>query len=424
MAALGWAGSPAHAQTRAVPGSLHAVAPPETEPAPPAAVPEAIPLVRNGRDTPFCAAPEAAFRFSVDAKATELRLRFEVAPKGAVNVFLQPERGVGATSDSPEQLLGGVSGSTTFVVGQSSSPPLRPGVMYRLRLESAVVAGGFFSLTEVQPPKSSPPSAWMRWLKAPPAGVGVALSVAALASLGLMIVVASRSSRQVTNQLHESVSSLAQLLAETKTAVDRLPQAISASAAAPPQPEPPPQPRIALTLPPRVERVLEADPMLVVARLIREIAARSGAEMEAQAARNFAAYLQTLERAERLRAAAPRDLAEECGAEWDSLNRAIGALQTRHNPRFFLDWIAEAGRLRMPEKESLLAVLGIEEVVPAAGAELPSLEGYHVEQSSGVGNRCVLARVIACGYRSRETGEVYRKPSIAVRLVSSPPATF
>ncbi|MGA3099255.1 MAG: hypothetical protein ABSF25_22585 [Bryobacteraceae bacterium] len=422
LAAWGLAASQPPAQKAAAQkGAVQKAAPP---PAPaPAPVPEDLPLVRNGRDTPFSAAPEASFRILVGSAATELKLAFEVAPKGAVNVFLQPERGVAETSDPPEQLVGGATGSTSFVVAQSSTPPLRSGA-YRLRLESAVSAGGFFSIFETVPAQRSQPPALLDLLKTPPAWLEAALSVAALACLGLMFVVVPRPAKRVLIQVHESVSSLAQLLAETKTAVDRLPQAISKAAPAPPQPQGALQPKPAATLPPRLERLLSADPMLVVARLIRDVAARSGAEMEAQTTRSFPAYLQALERAERLRATAPREPAEECGAEWDTLNRAIGALQTRHNPRFFLDWIVEAGRLRMAEKDQLLAVLGIEEIVPAAGAELSSLDGYNVEHSAGAGNRCILERVLANGYRSRENGEVFRKPAIAVRLVSDAASHF
>jgi hypothetical protein len=427
LAALGLAAAPKARSTKApakapAAAATTAPAPTATEPAPAASVPEEPPLIPNGREAPFSAAPETSFRISVDSAATELKLQFEVAPKGAINVFYQPERGVSETSDPPEQLVGGATGSATFVLARSSSPPLRSG-LGRLRLESAVAAGGFFSASQTIP-QSVRPLAFLDALRSVPGWIEAALSVAALACLGLMFMVARRPTRRVLGRIHESVSSLAQLMADTKTAVDRLPQAISGAAPAPPQPAPAPQSKLAVTLPARLDSLLGTDPILVVARLVRDVAARSGAEMEAQAARSFAGYLQTLERAERLRAAAPRDPAAECGAEWDAIGRAIGALQTRHNPRFFLDWIAEAGRLRMAEKDQLLTVLGIEEILPAAGGELSNLDAYKVEQSTGAGNRCILERVIAGGYRSRENGEVFRKPAIAVRLVSDTSARF
>jgi hypothetical protein len=399
---------------------------PSNAPAPPEEAAVAPPVepapVLMGQDTPFSAAPSAAFRILVDSDATELKLRFEVAPKGLVRVFLRRERGVSETVDPEEQLMGSASGSAVFAVAKTTSPALRSGT-YRLRLEAAAATGGFFCASQTKPPARPAAPSLADVLRAPPPWLQAILSVASLLCLGLLFAIVPRPIRRLLNQLHDSVVSQAQLLTHIETAVDRMPQAIALASPAPQLP-PSPQPKLAVSLAPRLERLMETEPMLVVARLVRQIAARSGAEMEAQAARIFPGYLQALGRAERLRIAALHDAAEVTGAEWDGLNRAIGALQTRHNPRFFLDFIAEAGRLRMPEKDQMLAALGIEEVVPSAGSELSGLEPYQVEQTTGAGSRCILERVLASGYRSRETGEVYRKPAITVRLASDVSGNF
>jgi len=46
------------------------------------------------------------------------------------------------------------------------------------------------------------------------------------------------------------------------------------------------------------------------------------------------------------------------------------------------------------------------------------LTSYQIEHTTGMGRRSILDKVLSNGYRSRETGEIYRKPVIAVRLES------
>jgi hypothetical protein len=379
----------------------------------------------NGAPVEFSVPPAAEFRIQVPGDPGRLNLVFHVAGGGSLNAYLK-------FGDSPGKAgINGADYPPFHVTAEShdfplpASPPLRDGIYY-LRLESATAAGGYFVATTVpaavqRPGNPSRFATLLATLAAPPAWLGAALSVASLACLGLLFMHGIRSSHMLGNEIKAALDSLglvAGSLRDLKKSVANLPGALAdyghwaEPPAAAKQDALPAHPPAA-----RFQHLLENEPTLVTARLVRDVARRAGGETETEFGLNFAGYLAALDRAERMLAeAAPGTLALD--EEWAALNRAIGALQARHNPVFFLDVIDEAARQGMPQKEQLLATLGIEEINPQAGLEIMDLTSYQIEQTTGMGRRSILEKVIASGYRSRETGEVFRKPAIAVRLES------
>jgi hypothetical protein len=384
--------------------------------------PEPLP---NGRTVPFCAAPDAEFRLDVESKASELKLSVEVAPKGEVRIFLQRERAGTDTAEPPLVPLGSTTAAVSIPLGKNSVPRVGPGT-YRIRLVSATAAGGFLTASSTLPAAPQTPTL-LDQLKAPPSWMLAALSLLILSCVALLLALALRPrtgreeiAEAVMESLAPSLESLPKSLDDTKSAleqaIDNLRQAIGEVSVSPGPPATEPRPQPASTLLPEIRHLLQGDPMLVVARTVRDIARRGDGDLQSQATRGFPAYLQALDRAEALMDKAADESDEECRAEWDALNRAVGALEARHNPRVFLDFIAEADRRGMPEKRMLMNALGIEEIVPQVGAELPP--DCNIGSQTGAGNRATVRQVLAKGYRWRETGEVFRKPSVAVQLSS------
>jgi len=393
-------------------------------PASPAAV---TPLVPNGDPFPFLVSPAAPaeFQLQVPENPERLTVKFQVAGSGSVGAYLKFGSSPGkAGINHAEHFSPSLTGSASFEILPQSTPPVRNGTYY-LRLESAAPAGGYFVATSVQATvqhqgNPSQPTHFLAAFAALPPWLVAALWVGSMACLAALFLRGIRIFRSEANELKQALESqevVAKSLADIKKSIADLPEGLAdhlhltPPPAAPIQDEPPRHPSAA-----RFQQLLETDPMLVIARLVREVARRAGGDTETEFGRNFASYLAALDRAERMAGeAAPASAADE---EWAALHRAIGALQVRHNPVFFLDVIDEAGHLRMPQKESLLTVLGIEEITPATGLEIVDLTSYQIEHTTGMGRRSILDKVLSSGYRSRESGEVYRKPLIAVRLES------
>ncbi|MGA2736168.1 MAG: hypothetical protein ABSG65_01825 [Bryobacteraceae bacterium] len=402
---------------------------PDTAPGPsPAAesaapAPGAVaPLVPSGTPFPFAILPSAPaeYRIQVPGNPERLNLNFHVAGSSAVDAYLRYGSSPGkAASNLVEHAA---PGSTSVDILPQSSPPLRDGTYY-LRLESAAPAGGYFVATAVatavQTSVNTPqtPSIFSS-LSASPPWLIAALWVGAMACLGLLFLKGIRTANRQTKELKDALGGLnpvSDSLREIKQSIKDLTGALAdrlhwAELPAAPHPDEP----SANSMAARIRQLLENEPMLITARLVRDVAGRAGGEVETELSRNFAGYLAALDRAERLLA----DASVVPDDEWSALHRAIGALQARHNPVFFLDVIDEAGRQRMPQKAQLLATLGIEEISPPTGLEIVDLTSYQIEHTIGMGRRSILDKVLSSGYRSRETGEVYRKPAIAVRLES------
>lgn len=395
-------------------GTDAASAPPVTAPAP-------QPIV-SGKAVGFSVPPAAEFLIQVPEKTARLKLDFHLAGPG-VNAFLSAAATAGGSSPEGHSYRE-VVGETSIEVLPQSYPPLRPGT-YLLKLESDKPAGGTLVATAVpaavrQPPGSpEPPSPMAAFLLAPPPWLAAALSVASLACLGLLFLHGIRSARQLGGDITKALDNLQNVLVyvkDIKKSNDNLSVEVGEllrRAEASPDHSQDQAPAFPLA---RLQLLLENEPVLVTARLVRDVARRAGGEAEKEFSRNFGGYLAALDRAERL-LLDPARLAEP-EEEWSALHRAIGALQVRHNPRFFLDVVDEAGRQGMPQKDQLLQVLGLEEISPPAGQEIVDLSSYQVERTHGMGRRSILDRVLCSGYRSRETGEMYRKPAIAVRLES------
>jgi hypothetical protein len=385
------------------------------------------PLVPNGDPFPFLVSPAAPaeFQLQVPENPERLTVKFQVAGSGSVGAYLKFGSSPGkAGINHAEHFSPSLTGSASFEILPQSTPPVRNGTYY-LRLESAAPAGGYFVATSVQAAaqhqgNSSQPTPFLAAFAALPPWLVAALWVGSMACLAALFLRGIRIFRSEANELKQALGSQ-QLVADSLRSIGadlrNLPEVLAdhlhltPPPAAPNQDEPPRHPSAE-----RFQQLLETEPMLVIARLVRDVARRAGGDTETEFGRNFASYLAALDRAERMAGeAAPASAADE---EWAALHRAIGALQVRHNPVFFLDVIDEAGHLRMPQKESLLTVLGIEEITPATGLEIVDLTSYQIEHTTGMGRRSILDKVLSSGYRSRESGEVYRKPLIAVRLES------
>jgi len=393
--------------------------------APASPAPVAPPLVSNGAPIAFSVPPANEFQIQVPDNPERLTLKFQVAGAGSLDAYLSfgvlPAK---AGSNRAEYSYHAVTGSTSVDFPAPSSPPLRAGTYY-LRLESGAPAGGYFVATAVpavvqrQEKQSQLPSFFSQLLA--PQRRAAVLWVAAFSCLGLVFLHGIGSARSHAKDIRAALDSLgvvADSLRDLKKSIADLPEALAdylrskEAPAAASQEEAPAHSFVA-----RLQQLLATEPTLVTARLVRDVARRAGGAIETEFGRNFGGYLAALDRAERMLTETARGSAG-LDEEWAALNRAIGALQARHNPVFFLDVIDEAGRLGMPQKGQLLAALGIEEITPSTGLEILDLTSYQIERTTGMGKRSILDKVLSSGYRSRETGEVYRKPAIAVRLES------
>jgi hypothetical protein len=164
------------------------------------------------------------------------------------------------------------------------------------------------------------------------------------------------------------------------------------------------------------------EPMVILAKLLHAVIAKAGGRVAEGFRRDFGNYLSLLDALEGMRQEiAQSGLKSGMKGRFVALQQNISALRAKHNPRFFLDVLDEAELHRMPELAQMTAALGMEAIDPPVGTEVSDVGQFCVTKTIGEGLRSVLDRVVARGYRSKDTGEVYRKPSIVVRLEAARP---
>lgn len=387
------------------------------------------PLVRSEAPVPFDCPPSCEFRIDVGDKAQGLDLKIHVV-KGSIRVLLRPADSPKESGAEPSSVLAGELKDIS--VTAQTSPPLQTGA-YSLSIDSPgpEPASGAFVASVVYPvvPNRNPRSVLTAFLEQPPGWLAAVLSVASLFCLGVLFIRGLRAERRVLTEVKKGLSSVekvsessnnvASRLVEIDDKVKTLPANLvaylenerrAAAAAA--------DAKMARSLPVRVKKLLESEPTLAIGRMVREVAQRAGGAAEAEFKRSFSNELKALEKAEALLKETTASPDADLDDEWAALQRAIGALQSRHNPRYFLDVVDEAGRHQMAQKKDLLAALGLEEMSPPVGMDVSDPAPYYVERTIGEGTRSVLDKVILSGYKSKENGEVFRKPAIVVRLES------
>ena len=171
-----------------------------------------------------------------------------------------------------------------------------------------------------------------------------------------------------------------------------------------------------------LDGLLTDEPMLVLARLVRAVAVKAGGSAAETLRRDYSDYLGLLDTLEGMH----QEIAQSGSIggmkrRFVTLQQNIAAVRAKHNPRFFLDVLDEAEVRRMPELAQMTAALSVEAIDPPVGTEVSDVNQFCVTKTVGEGLRSVLDKVVARGYRSKDTGEVYRKPSIVVRLEAARP---
>jgi hypothetical protein len=356
----------------------------------------------------------------VPGGSDRLDFNFLIAQSGPLDVSIRYGLSTMDGSGFADHVARNLEGASVLSISRTSKPPLREGIYY-FRLSANQKASGMFLVSQV------------RTLK--PENVAIAIPAQAdwpLPALAVLVLLCIAGIYWLGRRVGSCLDMLQQQW-------DQL-ALIAAKVPAPPSDQQPAKPAkepaagqggtkdapADLTgeevreLSAQVDRLFMTEPMLVLAKLVRSMISHVDGSQARKLREDYASYLTPLDAATIIRQelGQPRPKRDVKDAI-ESLENNIAAVRKCHNPRFFLDIIDEAEGRRMPELTALLELLGIESINPPVGHEVSDVSEFHVARTTGQGRLSILDKVIARGYRSKETGEVYRQPSVAIRLVSN-----
>lgn len=181
-------------------------------------------------------------------------------------------------------------------------------------------------------------------------------------------------------------------------------------------------------------RKLEETGIVRIARLTEALLLKFGGLPEAERAeladryRDYVGLWSTLRRAKEFIAASGRESAENWPASSGRIKEAFAALKEaarrladEHRPALFCLLLDKAYAVRLSnERGELMALLDVEELRPSVGEIVPDDSQYTLAAPArGEGRDIRIVKVEECGYRTRKTCTVLRKPKVVIELTTA-----